>query len=387
MYDVIIVGGGIIGCSIAWQLGKKGKKVLMLERGDTADGSAGATDGFVGCHTKKPGPQLDLAIQSIRMFDEIREELGGDVDYEIGAGGMQPVEDREQWDILAQMVEKQQKSGVDVRMITAEEAFEIVPQLSRDICGALYSPSANKINPLKLTFAFLRLAKECGVEVVNGALVNGFLIENGCCKGVISTKGEFRASAVVNCCGSWAGKVAKLAGLDLPIKPRKGQLAVTEPIGFYMSPTLQCARYNVIKFRPESIKDETVLRLGSSMNIVQTADGGLVFGGTREFVEFQDENTFEAIETMCKRVLRFLPGLKDLSVIRFFSGFRPYTPDGLPLLGEVSTLPGFYMAAGHEGDGIAMSPITGKLMAELIAEGKPSYNIDAFSPNRFLKGK
>ena len=154
-----------------------------------------------------------------------------------------------------------------------------------------------------------------------------------------------------------------------------------------MSPTLQCARYNVIKFRPESIKDETVLRLGSSMNIVQTADGGLVFGGTREFVEFQDENTFEAIETMCKRVLRFLPGLKDLSVIRFFSGFRPYTPDGLPLLGEVSTLPGFYMAAGHEGDGIAMSPITGKLMAELIAEGKPSYNIDAFSPNRFLKGK
>ena len=88
---------------------------------------------------------------------------------------------------------------------------------------------------------------------------------------------------------------------------------------------------------------------------------------------------------MMKRAARFFPALKDVSVIRFFSGFRPYTPDGLPLLGEVKTLPGFYMAAGHEGDGIAMSPITGKLIAEMIVDGKPSYNIDAFSPNRFLK--
>lgn len=384
MYDAILVGGGIIGSSIAWQLARRGKRVLVLERKDTGSGSAGATDGFVGCHTKKPGPQLDLAIQSIRMFDEIRAELGGEVDYEIGAGGMQPVEDKEQWDILSQMVEKQQRSGVDVRMIGPEEALEIVPQLSRDIYGALYSPTANKIDPLKLTYAFLRLAKEQGAEVINGVEVTGFILEHGRCVGVQSSKGEFRAPAVVNCCGAWAGETAKLAGLDLPIKPRKGQLAVTEPIGFYMSPTLQCARYNVIKFRPESIKDPAVLRLGSSMNIVQTATGGLVFGGTREFVGFQDENTFEAIETMCRRVLRFLPGLKDLSVIRFFAGFRPYTPDGLPLLGEVKTLPGFYMAAGHEGDGIAMSPITGKLMAELIVDGAPSYNIDAFSPNRFL---
>ena len=126
-------------------------------------------------------------------------------------------------------------------------------------------------------------------------------------------------------------------------------------------------------------KSEAEAILNKYIKEVEEADFTYTYQG--------DENTFEAIETMCKRVLRFLPGLKDLSVIRFFSGFRPYTPDGLPLLGEVSTLPGFYMAAGHEGDGIAMSPITGKLMAELIAEGKPSYNIDAFSPNRFLKGK
>ena len=111
MYDVIVVGGGIIGSSIAWQLSKRGKQVLVLERKDSASGSAGATDGFVGCHTKKPGPQLELAQKSIAMFDEILDDLGPDIDYEVGAGGMQPVEDEVQWNLLSQMVEKQQKSA------------------------------------------------------------------------------------------------------------------------------------------------------------------------------------------------------------------------------------------------------------------------------------
>ena len=100
-------------------------------------------------------------------------------------------------------------------------------------------------------------------------------------------------------------------------------------------------------------------------------------------MDYEGENTFEAIETMMKRATRFFPALKDVSIIRFFSGFRPYTPDGLSLLGEVKTLPGFYMAAGHEGDGIALSPITGQLIAELIVDGRCSHDITPFSPNRF----
>ena len=147
---------------------------------------------------------------------------------------------------------------------------------------------------------------------------------------------------------------------------------------------LQCARYNVIKFRPETIKDENVLKLGQSLSIEQQEEGGLIIGGTREFADFEGENTFVAIDAMMKRAARFFPALRNVSVIRFFSGFRPYTPDGMPLLGPVKTLDHFYMAAGHEGDGIALSPVTGKLMAEYIVDGKPSYDISDFSPNRFL---
>ena len=384
MYDVIIVGGGIIGCSTAWQLSKLGKKVLVVERKDVASGSAGATDGVVGYHTKKPGPQLDLAVQSIAMFKTLSEELGMDIEYGLEAGGMQPVEDKEQWDMLAAMAEEQRKSGVDIHMISTEEARKIEPNLSPDIYGALYSPTGGKVNPMRMTIAFSRAAKKLGAEFLFKTEVTGFLIEDGRAVGVKTDKGEFRAPAIVNAAGSWAGKVAALAGLDMPIKPRKGQLAVTEPIGPYLTATVQCALYNIIKFRPEAVKDQAALRLGASLSIEQQEDGSMIIGGTREFVDYEEENTFEAIETMMKRAMRFFPALKDVSVVRFFSGFRPYTPDGLSLMGEVKTLPGFYMAAGHEGDGIALSPITGKLIAELIATRKTSYDISMFSPNRFL---
>lgn len=382
--DVIIVGGGIIGCSVAWQLSKRGKKVLILERKDVASGSAGATDGVVGYHTKKPGQQMDLAVQSIEMFRTLGEELGEEIEYGFQAGGMQPVEDKLQWDILSDIVKEQRKSGVDIRMISKEEARAIEPQLSEDIYGALYSPTGGKVNPLKLTMAFARAAKRLGTKIQTETEVTGFIIKDGAVKGVNTDRGDYYADIVVNACGSWAGKVAKLAGLDLPIEPRKGQLAVTEPIGEFMTATIQCARYNVVKFRPEAVTDETVLRLGASLSIEQTEDGGMIIGGTREFVGYEEQNTFEAIDVMMKRAEKFFPALKDVSVIRFFSGFRPFTPDGLPLLGPVKSLSGFYMAAGHEGDGIALAPITGKLVAEQIVDGESSYNIDAFSPNRFL---
>ena len=380
----IILGSGVSGGALAWHLARKGKKVLVLEKKDTASGAAGATDGVVGYHTKKPGKQMDLAVQSIRMFDTLEEELGEPSAYGLRAGGMQPVEDKTQWDILSAIVEEQVKSGVDIRMISAEEARKIEPQLSEDIYGALYSPTGGKINPLKLTMAFTHAAKRLGAEYKYQTEVTGFIIENGVCLGVRTKDEEFYADAVVNCCGAWAGEVAALAGLDLPIKPRKGQLAVTEPIAPFMTATLQCARYNVIKFRPETIKDENVLKLGQSLSIEQQEEGGLIIGGTREFADFEGENTFVAIDAMMKRAARFFPALRNVSVIRFFSGFRPYTPDGMPLLGPVKTLDHFYMAAGHEGDGIALSPVTGKLMAEYIVDGKPSYDISDFSPNRFL---
>lgn len=385
--DVIVIGGGVIGCSVTYHLAKLGKSVLQIEREDLTRGAAGATDGVVGYHTKKPGPQMELAVRSIAMFEHLGEELGMDIEYGLCCGGMQPVEDQLQWDILSGIVEEQKKSGVDIRMIGIEEARKIEPMLAEDLMGALYSPTGGKVNPIRLTLAFAGAARRLGARILTETEVCGLLLEKGQIKGVKTNRGEFTADAVVNACGAWAAQIGKMAGLNIPITPRKGQLIVTEPIGPFMNVTLQCARYNVIKFRPDAVDDPKALQLGNSLSIEQTKDGGLIIGGTREFAGYDRGNTLEAVETILRRAVRFFPALRDVCFIRAFAGLRPYTPDGLPLIGRVNGLEGFYMAAGHEGDGIALAPITGKLLAEQIVYGKESYSLKDFDPNRFpLKG-
>lgn len=383
-YDCIIIGGGIIGCSVAYYASKLGQRVLVIEKEDHAKGSAGATDGVVGYHTKKPGHQMELAVQSISLFPGLSDELGEDIEFEENCGGMQVAEDKMQWDILSQIAEEQRASGVDIQMIPIEDAIQLEPYLSPDLYGALYSPTSGKVNPIKLTFAFSKAAKRLGAKILTETVAKGILLENGRTVGVETNCGRFYADKIVNACGAHAASIGKMVGLDIPILPRKGQLIVTEPIGSFMNCTLQCALYNVIKFRPEAVTDERILRTGSSLSIKQTKSGGLIIGSTREMAGYDKENTLEAIEAILKRAIKFFPALKNVSIIRAFAGLRPYTPDGMPMIGEVLKVPGFYMAAGHEGDGIALSPITGKLLAEEIAYGKSSFSLEPFTPNRFL---
>lgn len=385
-FDAIVIGGGIIGCSVTYYLAKKGKKVLLLEKADHAQGSAGATDGVVSFHTKKPGPQMKLAIESLKLFHSLSEELGEEIEFVENCGGMQPAENKEQWAMLSSIAEKQKESGADIRMISIEEAREIEPMLASDLYGVMYAPCGGKVEPIRLTMAFLHAAKRLGATVRNHTAVTKICKNSaGRVTGVVTEDGtSYEAPQIVLSCGSWSAEVGRLAGLDLPIKPRRGQLMVTEPIGPFMNCTFQCALYNVIKFMPETIKDPRLLRLGASLSIHQTRDGGLLIGGTREWAGFDRFNTLEAIEAIAHRAVRFFPSLKDVSVIRSFAGLRPYTPDGMALIGGTEKAPGLYLAAGHEGDGIALSPITGKLLAEVMVDGKSSYPLEPFSPDRFL---
>ena len=119
------------------------------------------------------------------------------------------------------------------------------------------------------------------------------------------------------------------------------------------------------------------------LSLTQSAKGDILIGATREFVDYDKRNTREAIREVLKNATRIVPGLKDINIIRIMSGFRPYTPDGLPLIGYVDKLPGLFMACGHEGDGIALSAITGRIVSELICEGKAYMDISPLDPNRF----
>ncbi|WRS26937.1 FAD-dependent oxidoreductase [Oscillospiraceae bacterium MB08-C2-2] len=384
-YDVVVIGGGIIGCSVAYYLAKQGQKILLLEKTDHAQGSAGATDGVVSYHTKKPGPQMDLAVKSIEMFQGLSDELGEDIEFLANCGGMQPAEDKAQWDMLCAIGEQQRKSGINMRMISGKEACEMEPMLAPDLYGALYAPCGGKVEPIRLTMAFLHAAKRLGATVRNHTEVTEIRRNSaGAVTAVITADGEvFETSKVVIACGAWSQAVGRLVGLELPVLPRRGQLLVTEPIGHFMGCTFQCARYNIIKFMPEAITDPSILRMGISLSIHQTKDGGLLIGGTREWADFDRSNSLEAIEAIASRAVRFFPLLKNVGVIRAFAGLRPYTSDGIALLGPTRRVPGVYLATGHEGDGIALAPITGKLLAEMITETPLSCDVQPFSPDRF----
>jgi len=384
-YDVIVAGGGIMGSAIAYELAKKNQRVLVVERDDQTAGAAGATDGVVGYHTKKAGFHMDLAVRSIAMFPGLSEELGMDIEYGEGCGGMLVIEDVEQLELMEALAEAQRVSGVDIQVIDIQKARELEPHLSSKLVGALYSPTGGKVNPLKLTFAYAAAAKRLGAVFQNRTEVQGVIRDGNTVRGVNTTAGDFFCEKLVIATGAWSAALGDMAGFPLPIKPRKGQLVVTEPVGPFLNCTMQCARYFVIKNRPESITDEYILRTGASMSIEQMDDGAIIIGSTRELVGFDSENTLESFESILRRATALFPALRDVHVIRAFAGFRPYTPDGLPFIGKVNTVEGLYVGAGHEGDGIALAPITGRLLAEEIVDGAPSFSLEPFDPNRFAK--
>lgn len=280
---------------------------------------------------------------------------------------------------------EQSASGIDIRMIGIEEAMKYEPQLSPKLLGALYSPTGGKVHPIYMTLAYAHAAKKLGMVFMNETDVTGVIKKDGTVVGVNTSKGDFYGDKVVVCAGSWSAAVGEMVGFPIPIKPRKGQILITEPIGPFMDCTAQCAMYYVIKHKPETVKDEYVLRTGASLSIEQTDDGAMVIGATRELVGFDRENTLESFEAIVKRAAKFFPALRNVHVIRSFAGLRPYTPDGLPMIGKVDSVEGLYIAAGHEGDGIALAPITGKLMAEILVDGESSFPLEPFNPNRFAR--
>ena len=383
--DVIVIGGGVMGLAVTYYLARRGSRVVLLERDDIASGTAGASDGVVSYHTKKPGEQMQLAMRSIAMFEDLSRQLGEDMEFTPGCGGMLVAEDEMQWLMLEKISRQQREGGADVRMIRTDEMRQLEPMLAKDLYGALYTSTGAKIEPIRLTMALLHAAKRLGAVVLNDdEVVEVTLDASGAFTGATTLSGQtFEANTAVLACGCWSDQAARMFGITLPVKPRRGQLLMTEPVGYFMHCTLQCARYNLIKYMPETITDAEILRLGAALSIHQTPDGGILIGGTREWVDFDRAATSDAMEAIAKRAIRFFPSLESVHIVRSFAGLRPYTPDGLPLIGPTKHVKGLYIATGHEGDGIAMAPITGSLISEMILDGRSSVQVEAFQPDRF----
>lgn len=374
--DVVVIGGGVIGASIAYHLAKRKVDVVLLEKGDAASGSSGACGGTIFLQTKNPGTHLELALESSRRFACLEQELGAGFEYQ-RQGGMIVVERAEELQAMKQFAAKHNSFGLEVSLLDPQQARELEPFLSEKILGATFSPMDAQVNPMLLTFAFLKAAQGLGAKILTNTRATGFQRTSHGIKSVKTDKGEIHTNTIVNAGGVYAAEIGALLDLEIPIRPRRGQLVVTEAVGPLIRHCMLSAQYIAAKFNP------ALAQKGGGISIEPTASGNFVLGSTREFVGFDKRVTPEKIFHIAEHVGRIIPCLKKLNMIRAFAGLRPYTPDGLPILGTVAGLGGFIMAAGHEGDGIALSPITGELIAELIVDNKTGFPIEEYRLERF----
>ena len=376
--DVVIIGGGVIGASVAYHISRKKAAVVLLEKSDMASGTSGACGGHIFLQSKKPGPHLTLAMESKKRFEHLLQKLDFDTEYR-AHGGMIVIERDEELETMRRFAEEQKRMGLDVSLLDKNDVRQMAPFLSENILGATYSPLDAQINPIYLTLAFIRAAKRSGAKIFAHSEAMGIRRMKHKAWSVETARGTIEATTIVNAAGVCAPKIGHMIRLEIPITPRRGQILVTEAAPPMLKHCLLSAKYIQAKHDPESAK-----RSGTGVSIEQTGNGNFLLGSTREFVGFDRSTTWEAIKGIAHRTARVIPRLRQLHVIRTFAGLRPYTPDGLPILGQAEGTEGFFVAAGHEGDGIALAPITGELMADLIVDGRSPMDLRDFRLERFL---
>ncbi len=318
-----------------------------------------------------------MAMESLKRFRTLQKHLPVSMEF-IQTGGLVTIETDDEYRAMNAYVKDQQAIGLDVHLLDKEQVLQREPGLSGRVIGAAYSPLDAKINPINLTLGFALAARNHGARILTRTPVTELMVKNNRVTGILTPRGPIPADLVVNAAGAAAGNVARMAGIEMPVIPRRGQIAVTHAGSPVLHHCLISAGYIAAKYNPELARTA-----GQGISMEQTENGNLLLGSTREFAGFDTGNTLSAIRKIIAQAAARLPALASFQIIRTFAGLRPWTPDGLPILGPVSKLDGFVMAAGHEGDGIALSAITGELMADALLDRKPAIPLDRFSPDRF----
>ncbi|WP_406629953.1 NAD(P)/FAD-dependent oxidoreductase [Amycolatopsis sp. WGS_07] len=324
---------------------------------------------------KEAGPELDLALLSLAAWREDLGEHGALWEFE-QKGGLVVSSTVESAAALAQLAERQRLAGVEVLDVAPEAIPEYEPHLTRDLSGAAFYPQDCQVQPMLAAAHLLRMARERGAEVRTGTRVVGFLRDGERILGVKTDRGNLYGGCVVNAAGTWAGEVATLAGVDVPILPRRGFILVTQPL----PPTVFHKVYAGEYVASTQSSDEG---LQTSTVVEGTQAGTVLIGSSRERVGFDRSVSPQALREIAAKALVLYPSLRRTKVMRSYLGFRPYCPDHLPVIGPDPRAPGLWHAAGHEGAGIGLSAGTAKILVQSLLGEAPDIDLSPFAPERF----
>lgn len=366
--DVVIVGGGVNGCAIAYRLAKEGMDVVVIEKEYLTAGATGACGAGIR-QQWSTRENTELAIQSVKMFERLSDELGEDIEFRQG-GYLIINHSEEELTQSKRNVAMQRSLGLDVKIIDVDQIRDIVPILDvegMNAVGATFCHTDGHANPFKTTFAFANAARRFGATIYTHTKVEGVQVKNRKVVSVKTNKGVIQTGIVVNAAGVWSKEIAKMVGVTIPNTPYRKEILATE--------------------RLEPLFEAMVISFKDGIYFSQQREGQIVGGIPipEEQKGYRTMPTFAFIVHMSQTLTRYAPMLKYVNMLRHWTGFYDVTPDARPILGESKEVTGFIHCHGFSGHGFMLSPKVSQLLAEYIADGKTSDVLERLNMERFEK--
>ncbi|QYM76725.1 FAD-binding oxidoreductase [Leucobacter luti] len=373
--DVLIIGAGIIGAATAYFAARAGLRVTILERDLPAGGTTSRCEGNILVSDKELGPELELTQYSLSIWKGELAEHAALWEFQ-AKGGIIVASHESSLASLERVSSAQRSSGIASERLDPAALREREPFVTERALGAAFYPEDSQVQPILAAAQLLRLARDAGAQLVTRAPVTALLRSGDRVTGARTPRGDFSAAHTVNATGTWASEIGAMAGVSVPVLPRRGFVLVTEPLPPMVRHKVYAAEYvdNV------GSSDEG---LQASPVVEGTPAGTILIGSSRERVGFDDRVSQTALRTIAQNAIELFPFLERTRILRHYHGFRPYCPDHLPVIGHDPRAPGLWHAAGHEGAGIGLSAGTGKLLAQALSGAEPELPLFPFRPQRF----
>jgi glycine oxidase len=369
--DVIVVGAGIVGCSVSYHLAKSGLNVALIDKGGVAGEASQAAAGMLVPLADQPPdqehPLQQLGMAALSYYDGLDEQLKQETGIDIGLAKvptLRPAFDEQERTHLQAILTQQQQFLPGLQWLDGSRAREVEPLLSETAQGALLSPYERNVQPAQLTQAYAQAAVSHGASIIEGCLVGRLIIQGQQAVGVETAQGSMHAEAIVLAAGAWTTQWHASIS-TLPIFPVKGQMMALQAVpGHQLRHTVYASDVGAI---------------------VPKADGTIFVGATVEKVGFDKAVTAGGIAELLTALAKLTPALSKARFLRTWAGLRPCSADGLPLIGPNRSVQGLWIAGGHFRDGILLGPLTGHIVAELIQKHTTPFGLDikAFDPDRF----